>query len=65
MDADSTRPPPVGKLIADAGISRAASSAHLGTVCTVAAAGTGPRGTVALASAVASVSPAGIRFDLG
>jgi hypothetical protein len=64
MDADSTRPPLVGKLIADAGTSFAANSAHLGAALTVAVAGTGPRTTVPLTTAVTSVSPAGNRFDL-
>jgi hypothetical protein len=63
-DADSTRPPLVGKLIADAGISLAANSAHLGAGLPVAVAGAGPRTTVALTNAVASASPAGIRFTL-
>jgi hypothetical protein len=63
-DADSTRPPLVGKLIADAGISLAANSTHRGAVLAVAVAGAGPRTTVAPTNAVATASPAGIRFDL-
>jgi hypothetical protein len=43
MDADSTRPPRVGRLITEAGMFIPASSAHLGlAVAGVAAAGTGP-----------------------
>ena len=55
-DADSTRPPRVGRLIADDGIAVPASSAHLGAVLTVAAAGLCPKTTVALTNAVVSAS---------
>jgi hypothetical protein len=61
-DADSTRPPWVGRLIADAGISLPVNSAHLGAVATAAMEGVGPRATTALTDATANASPA--RIDL-
>jgi hypothetical protein len=62
--ADSTRPPLVGNVIADAGMGIPASSAHLGTAFPAAAVDAGPRIADATTSAVTTISRAGICLDL-